>query len=302
MKNSILCFVIMAGTLGVSAKSSSDGHPLITPYKGVEKINTEVITFANYSLIDGFDFANKTPKGQKLKGTLTRIYHDNPNGRSTLEVFKNYEDSLKKSGLVVIWECHGDDNCFTSSTRNSYKKFNGIKAINGGNSRYLAGKLEAQELNYFIALAVGRRGTSIDILEETRMDTGMVKINKEVLLKNLKTNGSVKVDGLFFAHNDSQLLAESQSSMDILAQLLNENPSLSLFVVGHTDLTGDIQYNFNLSKKRANSVIRQLVQKYSISPERLKGYGVGPLAPKTSNDEDKGRAFNRRVEVVVMSW
>ncbi len=90
--------------------------------------------------------------------------------------------------------------------------------------------------------------------------------------------------------------------MQVLAELLNDTPSLHLFVVGHTDLVGDIEYNFSLSKKRADSVINQLVEDYRISPVRLKGYGVGPLAPKTSNDEENGRASNRRVEVVVMRW
>lgn len=299
----LVCVALIAASFtAIPAASQQNGHPLISPYKGVKKIDTSVTQFADYSLITGFDFNNKTATGQSVKGKLTRLYHDNPDGRSILEVFKNYEDSFKEAGLSVIWQCHGDNECFTSSTRNAYKQYNGIRAINGGDSRYLAGKLVNDQTLYHIALAVGRRGTSIDIVESRAMDTGMVTINKDHLLRELKQNGSVKVDGLFFALNESQLLPESQPSMQVLAELLNDNPSLHLFVVGHTDLVGDIEYNFNLSKKRADSVINQLVEDYRISPVRLKGYGVGPLAPKTSNEEANGRASNRRVEVVVMRW
>lgn len=298
-----ITLLFLASIIGSTlAASQQNGHPLITPYQGVEKIDTSETKFADYSLITGFDFENKTPTGQSVTGTLTRLYHDNPDGRSILEVFKNYEDSLKESGLAVIWQCHGDDECFTSSTRNAYKQFNGIRAINGGDSRYLAGKLMNDRTVYHIALAVGRRGTSIDIVESRVMETGMVTINKDYLLNALKIDGSVKVDGLVFAHNDSQLLPESQPSMRVLAELLADNPGLQLFVVGHTDITGDIEYNLNLSKKRADSVIRQLVQDHAISSDRLTAYGVGPLAPKTSNDDENGRATNRRVEVVVMRW
>lgn len=287
----------------LSTKSATDSpHVLITPYKGVESIKSSVTKYGNYSLIIGFDFMEKTPNGMDISGTLTRMYHDNPKGRSILEIYDNYKDSLIKAGATVLWQCHGDDSCFTSSTRNTYKQFNGIQAINGGDSRYFAGKLTIDKVDYHIAVAVGRKGTSIDIVESSSMDKNMVKINTESLLNSLKIFGSVKVDGLYFAHDESQLLPESTSSMSVLAQLLRENPGLTIFVVGHTDLTGDLEYNFNLSKKRAEAVIEQLVSHYSIAPERLMGFGIGPLAPKSSNATDKGQATNRRVEVVVKSW
>jgi len=69
-------------------------------------------------------------------------------------------------------------------------------------------------------------------------------------------------------------------------------------VVGHTDNIGDIDYNLRLSKARADAVVRELVTKYGISPDRLKAYGVGSLAPIAPNKTEEGRTMNRRVELV----
>jgi len=75
-------------------------------------------------------------------------------------------------------------------------------------------------------------------------------------------------------------------------------PALRIWVVGHTDNTGTMETNMNLSKARAEAVVQALTGKFGIAAERLKGYGVGALAPVASNDSEAGRAKNRRVELV----
>ncbi|RKY96340.1 MAG: OmpA family protein, partial [Ignavibacteriae bacterium] len=76
--------------------------------------------------------------------------------------------------------------------------------------------------------------------------------------------------------------------------------SLKLYVVGHTDMTGEFDYNVGLSLKRANAVIKSLVSEYGIAAERLAGKGAGPLCPIGSNKNEDGRKLNRRVELVEM--
>ena len=80
--------------------------------------------------------------------------------------------------------------------------------------------------------------------------------------------------------------------------MLSDNPSLNLFVVGHTDNVGDFKYNMKLSEERANAVVKVLISKYGVDKKRLTPAGVGPLAPVTSNDTEEGRAENRRVELI----
>lgn len=69
-------------------------------------------------------------------------------------------------------------------------------------------------------------------------------------------------------------------------------------MLGHTDNVGGLDYNIKLSKARADAVIKELITKYKISPDSLKAYGMGSLAPVASNKIDDGRAKNRRVELV----
>jgi OOP family OmpA-OmpF porin len=63
-------------------------------------------------------------------------------------------------------------------------------------------------------------------------------------------------------------------------------------------MSGDLEHNLDLSKRRAAAVVQALVADHGISADRLTPRGVGPLAPVASNDSEEGRALNRRVELV----
>ena len=83
-----------------------------------------------------------------------------------------------------------------------------------------------------------------------------------------------------------------------ITKLLKQDPNLNLYVVGHTDNVGKIDYNMQLSSARAEAVVKALITKYGVSRSRLDPHGVGPLAPVASNETEDGRALNRRVELV----
>jgi outer membrane protein OmpA-like peptidoglycan-associated protein len=68
--------------------------------------------------------------------------------------------------------------------------------------------------------------------------------------------------------------------------------------VGHTDWVGKVDDNMRLAQARAEAVAAELAGAYGIAAARLKGYGVGPLAPVAGNDDEAGRAKNRRVDLV----
>ncbi len=83
-----------------------------------------------------------------------------------------------------------------------------------------------------------------------------------------------------------------------MAKLLANDPSLKLFVVGHTDAVGQVDANLQLSQARAEAVVKALVAGHGVAAARLRSYGVGPLSPVSSNATEEGRAKNRRVELV----
>lgn len=73
-----------------------------------------------------------------------------------------------------------------------------------------------------------------------------------------------------------------------------------LLVVGHTDSIGGNAYNMKLSQRRADTVMRWLIEHNYVKPDRVKAMGAGEKEPVASNATREGRAENRRVELVVM--
>ena len=69
-------------------------------------------------------------------------------------------------------------------------------------------------------------------------------------------------------------------------------------MVGHTDNQGGLDYNMDLSRRRAGAVVAALTEQHGIAADRLRPAGVGPLAPAATNDTEEGRSLNRRVELV----
>ena len=84
-----------------------------------------------------------------------------------------------------------------------------------------------------------------------------------------------------------------------LAGLLNKKPEWRLIIEGHTDNVGNPKSNLTLSQKRAESIVKYLVNK-GIEVKRLIAKGYGDKKPIASNKTEEGRTRNRRVEMKVM--
>ncbi|HXY40029.1 MAG TPA: OmpA family protein [Vicinamibacteria bacterium] len=125
-----------------------------------------------------------------------------------------------------------------------------------------------------------------------------VTADATALGSDIKSTGHVAVYGITFDTNKAEVKPKSKPTLDQIAALLKQDPALKLKVVGHTDMTGLFDANLKLSQARAESVVQVLVAQHGVAASRLRGYGVGPLAPVARNDTDEGRAKNRRVELV----
>lgn len=82
-----------------------------------------------------------------------------------------------------------------------------------------------------------------------------------------------------------------------MVTLLKSQPSLKVYIVGHTDNTGTLAHNLTLTQRRGESVVKAL-QARGIAASRLAAAGLASYAPVASNDSEAGRAQNRRVELV----
>jgi OmpA-OmpF porin, OOP family len=118
------------------------------------------------------------------------------------------------------------------------------------------------------------------------------------MAKDIAATGRVALYGLYFDTDKADLKPESAPSLAEIGKLLKTQPDLKVYIVGHTDNVGVFDYNVGLSQRRAKSVVDQLIQKFAISPDRLKAAGAGMIAPVATNDDEAGRAKNRRVEIV----
>lgn len=104
--------------------------------------------------------------------------------------------------------------------------------------------------------------------------------------------------GIYFDTNMVDIKPEYKPVLKKIADYLQKNPNCKLHVVGHADNVWEFAYNLSLSKRRAESVIKALVNEYNVNSKQLIPFGVGNLHPIASNETEEGRAKNRRVEVI----
>ena len=123
-----------------------------------------------------------------------------------------------------------------------------------------------------------------DTITKTRLTA---ELNTPVCLKNI-----------YFETDKAVLLPDSYNELDTLYSILKSDTTLYIKLAGHTDNTGEREYNVNLSQKRAEAVAEYLQNK-GIKPERIETKGYGSTKPITENSTEEGRMRNRRVEFIL---
>ena len=127
---------------------------------------------------------------------------------------------------------------------------------------------------------------------------------EEAVVETINNGEALKVtfdSGILFATNSSTLSDASKSALRSLARSLEANPNTDIKIVGHTDSTGNVDYNQTLSEKRAKSVYDYLMSDQGISSKRMNYEGKGVHEPVADNATPEGRAKNRRVEIMILA-
>jgi outer membrane protein OmpA-like peptidoglycan-associated protein len=130
------------------------------------------------------------------------------------------------------------------------------------------------------------------------MESDLITVDAASLANDINRTGHASVYGIYFDTGKADVKPESDATLKEVAKLLQGDPMLKLYVVGHTDNVGTLASNMDLSRRRANAVTQLLTTKYGVAAARLSAQGDGPTAPVASNDSEDGRAKNRRVELV----
>jgi len=263
---------------------------------------------------------------ESLEGKATRLMYLIPHGRTSLEVFRNYERSLAERGFEILYTCAGETcggaagGSWGAGQRLQELIYPTSRAIGSAGQhsatafsysvkdrRYLAARSKdglttagvflAESNHIFLRDNKQRVAVHIDIVELAAMEQRMVDAAE--LAKGIGESGSVTLDNIYFDFAAATLTAESDAAIAEAAKLLKDNPGLEIYVVGHTDSVGGYDTNLDLSRRRAQAVVDALVNRHGIGSSTVVPAGVGPLAPVASNATDAGRARNRRVELVA---
>ncbi len=104
-----------------------------------------------------------------------------------------------------------------------------------------------------------------------------------------------------FGFDKSDLTKQAKSELDKIASEIPNTKGYIVQVEGSTDSVGDPNYNYELSQRRASSVIQYLASKYNVPANKIYVIGLGKDKPLAKNSSPKGRAENRRVDVRLMT-
>jgi outer membrane protein OmpA-like peptidoglycan-associated protein len=118
--------------------------------------------------------------------------------------------------------------------------------------------------------------------------------------KPAPTAGRVmRLDNLIFEVGKSKIDPESFSELDLLVNLMNENPKMVIQLEGHTDFLGDGRANMRLSQQRVESVKDYLAEK-GIAKNRIRTKAFGGSQPLSRDNTPEAHRLNRRVEVRIL--
>ncbi len=115
----------------------------------------------------------------------------------------------------------------------------------------------------------------------------------------LVETGRAVLAGVTFGSGTTGLTEDAVDALAPLATVMTEDPGLVVVIVGHSDNSGSLAANLRVSRARAGSVRRALIEVYGIAAARITAEGAGYLAPLAPNATEEGRAANRRVEVIL---
>lgn len=147
---------------------------------------------------------------------------------------------------------------------------------------------------------------SLNLALVMNLKRSLADINDEDIQIEVR-GGKVHVsisDKILFNSGSSTLNEEAQDVLNKVASVLNDHNELDVLVEGHTDnvpmSAGCIRDNWDLSVKRATSVVRSLQDDYYVDPQHLIAAGRSEYMPKDDNSTEEGRSVNRRIEVIII--
>jgi outer membrane protein OmpA-like peptidoglycan-associated protein len=166
-----------------------------------------------------------------------------------------------------------------------------------------AAQLSAEEADQARRLAESRSSEADFARREadlaSQQITSLTRQLENLQLRETESGVVVTLGDVLFASGQAQLVEGGQSSLEEVVDLLQTEPDKQIRVEGHTDSRGDAEANLLLSEQRAQAVRDSLIS-LGVASERVTAMGMGEDFPIASNEDEEGRARNRRVDVILL--
>ena len=174
--------------------------------------------------------------------------------------------------------------------------------LNNLNTELAAREKRVKELEQMLA----RKDSAVAAIKKRVQDALLGFENDGLTIE--QRNGKVYVsleESLLFALGKYEVDAKGQEILKKLAVVLEQNPDINITVEGHTDNipyrgSGDIKDNWDLSVKRATSVLKIITTNSKVDPTRLTAAGRGEYIPLDNSNTKEGRQKNRRTEIILV--
>ena len=309
----IILILFVIATVNISAQQKSSvalkDHPLYPRRENSRIVSRKVFYVEKYNLVkryrevfaDGNIFISDF-KLQTIEGRLTRIKYYVPSWRMYVE-----HDSLVSyfcSDIIYIPEFVTPDkpnlDQYVKNEDGIYTSLGKPGDIIPDNnfyfvlSRYYNWKKVYIVITGSYVLQHDGNYYTVDIIETDYKQF----ITTYEIGKFIYKEGSVNISSILFETGSAELKKESEQEVEFLADFLKSDPKLKIVIGGHTDNVGDFRINQRLSEERANTLKMMLVNKYGVESSKIGTIGYGETKPIADNNTEKGRALNRRVEII----
>lgn len=234
--------------------------------------------------------------------TVTNVYQIDGTSLTLDQMFKPIIDDLENKKFSVELYCNTQV-CGGFNFRKNLEIFKPpFMLINVANYSVVT----AKKNNTAVSLIASKLGTTIYLqvvsigINENDLIQPDIKSETNSFNFTLINEGAIVLDDLIYRSGSSTLGDGPFNSLLELARFLKSTPTASIILVGHSDSTGELSQNIELSKNRAQAVADRLINSHSIDQSRISAEGIGFLSPKTNNSTEISRKKNRRVEAVLI--
>jgi chemotaxis protein MotB len=266
---------------------------------------TGASTLLLFSCVSKKKLADEVQKYERLNVSYTQLQNELKNCESEkaeyaknkallegeIAALKKQNDFLKENNTTALKQLQDLSVISTSQAESIKKSLDNIGAKDAYIQDLQSAMARKDSLN--MALVMNLKGAIGNIADE---DIN-IKVDKGVVYIDIS-------DKLLFKSGSYTVTDQAKTVLGKVATVLKNQPDIEFLVEGHTDnvpyARGVLQDNWDLSVKRATSVVRILQDEHGLPPSHMAASGRSEYVPLTTNDTSEGRAANRRTRIVIL--